>query len=391
MRIGVDARFLTHPQPGGFKTYAEGLIKALAEIDNVNQYIIYVDRDLAESDVPRADNFYYDVVSGTMPVLGMPVREQIGLRRAMQRDQLDVMHFLCNTATIYTRKNTIITLHDTIQVAFDEQLSLTNSLGKNKRLAIQTYSKWVILKSARSAQRIITVSKQEQAQISQHLRIPEERVVVTHLAAGPVFVPASPVQKLAWKLELQERFGLNGKLILGVGYEPRKNIPLLIEAFALLAPDHPDWQLAIVAGEPNRQKIFQQLLAKQHLSDRAVVLGRQSSSELAQLYNVADIFVFPSDYESFGLPPLEAMACGVPTIAMNSTSIPEIVEHGALLIDGKDAQTWANAIGKVLMDNDLSNQLVERGIRRASKFTWKRCAEKTLEVYQTVSECAVAY
>jgi len=388
MRIGIDARFLTHPQPGGFKTYTASLIQALTQIDDVNQYVIYVDRASSESELPRAKNFSYQVVDGTVPVLGVPVREQLGLRRFIQRDQLDIVHFLCNTATVNLQHKTIVTLHDTIQVTSKQQFSLTARLAQYKSWAIESYSKWTILRTVKSVERLITVSNSEKTQIMQHLQIPTERIAVTHLAAGPVFVPASSDQKAAWKLELQQRFGLSlkGKLILGVGYEPRKNIPMLIEAFACLASDFPEWQLVVVAAEPNRRNAFQELIAKRHLSDRAVVLGQQSASDLAQLYNATDIFVFPSEYESFGLPPLEAMACGVPTIAMNSSSIPEIVEDGALLVDGKDPQTWANAIQRVATNSKFRSELVQRGLKRASEMTWQNCARETLQIYYEVFE-----
>ncbi len=122
------------------------------------------------------------------------------------------------------------------------------------------------------------------------------------------------------------------------------------------------------------------------LENRVSILPSMRAAVLKVLYKTAEVFVFPSRREGFGLPPLEAMACGTPTIAMNLTSIPEIVQDGALLIDGAGAQTWADAIERVLKDDGLRKRLVGRGLKRASELTWEACARKTRKVYQEVSE-----
>lgn len=211
-----------------------------------------------------------------------------------------------------------------------------------------------------------------------------QRVCVTYMAANPVFAQASPQAQDAWRSELRPRLRLPDRFVLGVGYEPRKNIPLLIEAFSRLAQKVPDVGLVIVAAHAERGSHFRELSHELRLGDRVCVLGGMHPKDLAALYNLADVFVFPSDRESVGLPPLEAMACGVPTIAMNLTSIPEVVGDGGILLDGTSPDRWADAIERVLKDETLRRDLSIRGLRQAKSFSWRRCAEETIEVYRSV-------
>ncbi|GIK57625.1 MAG: glycosyl transferase [Chloroflexota bacterium] len=386
MKIGIDARFLTHPQAGGFKTYTNSLINALSQVDSVNDYIIYVDRAPAEELLPQPDNFTYKIVDGTMPGIGMPFREQILLKRQIETDQPHIVHFLCNTAPVGLKRKFVVTLHDTIQVTDPEPFKLTPNLARQKRSVIMAYSRWAIVKTAQAAQKVITVSNFEKNEIIRQLGLDPDRVCVTHLAPDPVFQRADEGVKEEWRAEVHHKYGLSRPFVLGVGYEPRKNTPLLIDAFAQLVNSHPERDLVVVAANEARRHYFQQLASEQHLTGRVTILPALSLKELAVLYNLAEVFVFPSERESFGLPPLEALACGTPAIAMNMTSLPEILGDGAMLVNGKDVQTWANAIDQVLRDNHLRQDLAQRGLQHAARLTWQRCAHKTVWIYQAVIE-----
>lgn len=386
MKIGIDARFLTHPQAGGFKTYTKNLIAALSQVDDENQYVLYLDRVPTAAQLPQQQNFSWHVVGGLLPGLEMPLREQIFLRRQLVADKVDLVHFLCNTATIKLPLPYLVTLHDTIQVTHQNPLPLTKQAGSYKQWAMMAYSKWAILQTADRAQRIITVSNYEKEQIVRHLRIAPERVVVTHLAPNALFQPANQEQKQRWRHALQQRYGLPCKFVLGIGYEPRKNIPLLIQAFAQIAGTHPETGLVIVAAEANQRHVFQAMISELGLAQRAIVLGALPAQELAKLYNIADAFIFPSERESFGLPPLEAMACGVPTVAMNQSSLPEIVQAGALLIDGKEPERWAAALHSVMMDQSLRATLIHDSLQRAQQLSWQQCAQLTVKAYREIGE-----
>jgi len=382
MRIGIDARFLTHPQLGGFKTYTVNLINALSQIECDHLFIIYLDRKKSENiALPQSKNFQYRVVPATFPVLGMPFREQVLLNMQMAKDELDVCHFLCNTAPIKISIKAVLSLLDVIQVETTQNFLTTRKFENFRRWAITAYSKWTILKTADKVDKLITLSQFEKSEIVKHLNIPPERIHVTYFGINSVFTQANSSTKKIWSSEMRKRLNLPKRYILGVGYEPRKNIPLLIRAFSKIAPNHPDLNLVIVAAEQERRYFFQQLAHDLELSNRIFILGSVQPNDLAALYNLAEVFIFPSERESFGAPPLEAIACGTPTIAMNMTSLPEILENGALLIDGKDVDVWANAIEKVLSDNDLRSDLIRFGLERATELTWENCAKETIRVY----------
>ena len=386
MRIGIDARFLTHPQLGGFKTYTVNLIKGLSQVDSDNLYILYTDREPIDVTLPESDNFTYRVVPSKIPMVGMPFREQISLGRHIAMDKPDVVHFLCNTAPIRMPEKSVLSLLDVIQVKTPQNFSTTKGLENYRRWAITAYSKWTILKTAHKADKVITLSYYEKDEIVKHLTIAPERIHVTYFGVNPVFSQASSQDREAWRSEIHQNYSVRRRFILGVGYEPRKNIPLLIEAFARIATSYPDIDLVVVAAEKERMLYFQRLATELDLSDRIAILAALNPSDLAVLYNLADVFVFPSERESFGAPPLEALACGAATIAMNMTSLPEVLGDGAILIDGKDVQTWANAIEQVLTRKSLRDDLVNRGLERAKEFTWQRCAQETIKVYEAAFE-----
>ena len=383
MRIGIDARFLTHPQRGGFKTYSINLINAIHQLDAENEYFIYVDRPYEPGQLPVKKNFHYRIVSGTFPIIGMPLREQVLLRAYISKDHLDIFHSLCNTAPIGLKIKQIITLHDTIQVTLKIRLSGLRNL---KYGMITVYSKWAILRSLKNPGHIITVSAYEKSQIlNLHNELKPSSITVTHLAASELFKQAHPHERPVLSEEIFNKFAISGDYLLGIGYEDRKNIPLLIDAFRQLTSEFPDLNLVIVAAEEGRKQNFQQLVEEYQLSERVRILGSVSPADLFALYNLASVFVFPSERESFGLPPLEAISCGAPTIAMNSSSLPEILGEGALFVEGKNVQQWADTLRKVLVDPNLRLKMIENGLRRASELNWENCARNTIQVYQQVA------
>jgi len=382
MRIGIDARFLTHPQVGGFKSYTTNLVQALGQVDSTDEYFLYLDRQVPLNDLPKYENFHYKIIASNIPGLGQPFREQIGLRQQMAWDRLDIVHFLCNTAPVHYSRNFVLTLHDTFQLNAVNTFPLWKSLLSHKKWAMTAYSRWAIVKSVYRATRIITVSHYERGLITNELSLSPDKVAVTHLAPNPVYMKADAETRREWRDEFQKRFQMKGNVILGIGYELRKNIDLLIRSFSLVAADDENSHLILVCAEKHQREIFCQLVCQLGLEKRVSVLGEQSLCELNMLYNIADLFVFPSKREGFGLPPLEASACGTPTIAMNTTSIPEIMQDSALLIHSEEPQIWANAIKQLLADESAREEMAQRGLRRASQFSWLRCAQETIDVYQ---------
>jgi len=381
MRIGLDARFLTHPQRGGFKTYTQNLITAISRLDEENEYFIYVDRLYEPGILPSKKNFTFRILGGTLPLLGMIFREQILLPIYVWVDKVEILHSLCNTAPVFVPAKKVVTLHDTIQVTSSGVLK---DLSNIKAWGIAAYSKWSVLRYIHKSDCIITVSEFEKRGIIDLFGIPREGVTVTHLAPNLIFKPASPIKKDEFRATLLEKFSIKKDFILSVGFEDRKNIPLVIEMYKKMSHEFPNLNLVIVSADMSKVLLFQETVKSCYLNDRVTILGPTEPSDLLMLYNLAKVFVFPSERESFGLPPLEAISCGVPTIAMKASSLPEILGDGALLIDGKDIQKWTDAIRHVLVDTNYQRGMIERGLKRASELSWDQCARETIDAYRAV-------
>lgn len=379
MKIGIDARFLTHPQPGGFKTYTENLIAGLAEVDQQSQYILYVDRPPDQSvRLPKRPNFQTQVVAGTLPLIGMPWREQMGLARQAKRDKVDLLHSPSLTAPLRLACRSVVTIHDTIWL-FPERFS--NGKSSGKRNLMRWYYNLVPRAAARSAAAVITVSGDAKQSITSHLHLRPERIFVTHEAASTIYRRISDPAPLT---AIRTKYDLGPEFILAISSaDPRKNITTLLKAFAQLPEAlRARYQLAVVWTHKLLAPEIMALADSLGISGQLRFLERVSNDDLVLLYNAASLFVFPSLYEGFGLPLLEAMACGTPVVAANNSSIPEIVGDAAVLVDAQQANGMAQAIGRVLEDKALHADLIRRGIARAGGFSWARCAQETVAVYQ---------
>ncbi len=379
-RIGIDARFLTHPQPGGFKTYTENLVRALADVDTVNEYVLYVDRPVdAGSQVPGKPNFHVRVVPANVPILGVPWREQVALAKQAKLDRLDLLHCPCLTAPLRTNCPLVVTLHDMIwyePAKYSQSASLLS-----KRKLMEWYYRQVPKLSAERALAIITVSEAAKRDIIDLLHIPRERVYVTPEAAGKVYRPIKDEARLA---RLRDKVGLGSDFVLAIGSaDPRKNIGNLLSAFAALpAAVLATYQLAVVWTHPHLSEQHGESARRLGIQDKVRFLRQVGDEDLAVLYNAATLFAFPSRYEGFGLPLLEAMACGTPVVAADNSSIPEIAGDAAVYFDAEDQAAMTSALTKVLMDKDLRRDLVRRGRIRAAGFSWIRCAHATLDAYR---------
>lgn len=384
MRIGIDARFLTHPQQGGFKTYSEHLVAALAEIDTTNEYFLYIDRPPPlDSCLPRGTRLRYRLVPGTLPALGMPLREQVGLALCAMRDRLDLFHAPCLTAPLALRCPLVVTIHDMIWRR-PERFAQPGARTSARSLMAQYYRLLPSL-AARRAAAVITVSHAAKADIVAELGLSPARVTVTHEAAKPSFRP--PASDAAAE-GARTRFHLAPGYLLAMGSaDPRKNLEALLRAYAALpAALRAEHQLAIVWTHRYLTGRLAAVAQSLGIAERLVALDQVSDVELAALYAGAAAFVFPSRYEGFGLPPLEAMACGAPVVAADTSSLPEIVGDAALLVPSDDDDALATALARVLREPVLARELAARGLRRAAGFSWRRCAEETLAVYRATGQ-----
>ncbi len=376
MRIGIDARFLTHPQAGGFRTYTRSLVAALAEVDGENEYVLYVDR--VPDDAPTlGPNFRLQAVPEEVPLLGMVWREQSALPRHIKRDRLDVFHAPCLTAPLRLPCPSVVTIHDMI---WHRPLRLDPAKPSLKHLLLDAYYRHVPERAARRASAVLTVSEAARASIVGKLGLPPDRVRVTPEAAAPRFRRVSDPEATAG---VCARFGLPPGFVLAMGSaDPRKNVSGLLRAFAALPPPlrerHP---LAVVWTHRHLASGLQEEAHVLGVAPQLHFLQGVSDADLVLLYNSAAVFAFPSRYEGFGLPLLEAMACGTAVVAADNSSIPEIVGDAGLLVGADDTAGLAGALTRVLTDDALRDGMIARGEARAAEFSWQRCARETLAVY----------
>lgn len=384
MRIGIDARFLTHPQAGGFRTYTEILVRALGRVDSSNVYVLYTDRSPGEVPLPRRGNLTYRVVKGTFPLLGMPIREQIGLPRNIAQDGIDVMHFPCLTASLAARCPSVVTVHDTIWLSFQPGTHSSRDVRSPKRWVMWLYNRYVAQLAAKRADHIIAVSHATKADVVSQLGISADKISVVHNAIKPVFQPNVGETQAG---DLRRRHGLDKDFVLGIGSaDPRKNMVGLVSAYAKLSREQRSrYQLVIVWTHSLLQNELLNLIDRSGIRDQVRFLERVPDKDLALLYNLATLFVFPSHYEGFGLPPLEAMACGTPVVAARNSSIPEVVGEAGLMVDATDFGALALAMERVLDDPALQAELVQKGLERARYFSWERLGRQTLKVYEKVA------
>lgn len=380
MRIGIDARFLTHPQRGGFKTYTECLVQALADVDRENTYMLYVDRTPRATDVlPSQPNFTCKVVPGSLTNYGMLWREQISLPRQVDRDHLDVFHAPCLTAPLFLKTPTIVTIHDMIW-SYPTRYT-TRKIQFNRRRLFEWYYQFVPYIAARNAEAVLTVSEASKKSILEYLKLDSKKIFVIYEAAKEIY---RPIRQADLVEKTVQRYGLTNRYILGIGSaDPRKNIKTLIDAYARLPKNlMKDNHLAIVWNHKSLESDSFLEAQRLNVSEYVHFLDNVPDKDLVSLYNRASMFVFPSLEEGFGLPPLEAMACGTPVLAANNSSMPEIVGDAAKMFSAQSVQELAELIKCVLEKPELQETMRSRGMERSANFSWKKCALETIDVYR---------
>lgn len=238
---------------------------------------------------------------------------------------------------------------------------------------------------ARDADAILTYSESTTHDIVEHLGVAREKITVAPLAVDEGF---QPVPRETAAEHVKSRHGVQPPYVLFVGtVEPRKNVPTLLRAFSKLRHEIPH-QLVLAGATGWEPQRFHEALEETGLGDRVLQTGYvQDHAELAAFYSAADLFVFPSFYEGFGLPPLEAMTCGCPVVAARNSAIPEVVGDAAVLLPADDADAWAETLRALLHDEDRRAALAEAGRQQAARFSWHDCAVRTAGVYRSLASC----
>jgi glycosyltransferase involved in cell wall biosynthesis len=372
MHIGIDAHAIGERQ-GGNETYIRNLIAALAELDQENRYTLYLtSRQAAEDWRGRWDNFKVRLLPPPTPLVRVPVALAFELRRR----PVDVLHVQF-TAPPFCPVPVVTTIHD---LAFEHHPETFTRRGR-------TQLKLTVRRTARRAAHILTVSEFSRQDIAHTYRLSPYKITVTPNGVAPHFTPEPRAADEAEAV--RRRFGIERDYLLAVGsIQPRKNLARLVGAYRRLRERHPDFtHQLVIAGR--RLWLHRETLAeikRQAWARDVIVTGYVEEGDLPALYRSASALVYPSLFEGFGLPPLEAMACGTPVITSKTSSLPEVVGDAARLVNPRREDEIAEAILDILTDGRRCEEMRRAGLARAARFTWGAAAEKTLRVYRAVAE-----
>nr|WP_084407169.1 glycosyltransferase family 1 protein [Pedobacter panaciterrae] len=372
LRIGIEVQRIFRAKKHGMEVVALELINEIQKLDKHNEYILYARNDVDETCVKEQENFKIRTLSSS----SYPTWEQLALPRAVKKDNLDFLHSTCNTSALNLPVPLMLTLHDIIY------LEKTDFKGTSYQNFGNLYRRFIVPKIVEKSKLIITVSNFEREVILNKLNLPEDKVKVIYNAVNPKFNTNYAKEKL---LTFKNSHELPDEFILFLGNTaPKKNTLNVIKAYT-------DYRSVVNDGLPlvildyDRKLVEDTLkeLGKEQFMENFIFPGYIPSDEMPLLYNCSSLFLYPSLRESFGLPILEAMACGVPVITSNTSSMPEVASNAALFVNPFDPNEIKDAIIRFFADATLRAEMKESGLKRASDFTWKAAAEQLISIYNS--------
>ncbi len=389
MRIAIDVR---HSRDYGIGTYIRNMVQSLARIDDKNRYILAGRKEDLREFGELPSNFRRAV----FPRSDSGILNQVSFPLFLRRLKPDLSHVPLNAAPLLMPQPYIVTIHDMSSILFAEtQQAESNSLRHQYRL-------FRFRRSLLRAQHIIAVSKSTQRDVEDLLNIPHSRISQIYSAPDPRFLEHSHFASSgslayeAWQEERQktlERYQITYPFLLYAGsVRPQKNVPRLVEAFAVLRTElenHPvyrDLRLIIIGDEMWKHPQVRRMVIQTRMEPYVRFFGFVPFDTLRVFYSAATAFVFPSLYEGFGMPPLEAMASGTPVVCSGTSSLPEVVGDAAVLVNPENVFDIARGIREVLTDEALRTALVGRGHAQACSYHWERTAREVLDVYREAGQ-----
>lgn len=368
MKIGIDATLLREDRITGVERYTINLIRSLIEVDDNNQYFVFFRKrypsQLADL-VPRLEVF-------VSPIKNRVVTDQLWLLYIAKKLKLDILHCPAFPSPLFYKGKTVLTIHDATLWKYPE----TRSKGG------QFYYSPLFPQAIRKSSKIITVSRNSKKDLIHYLNVPDSLITVIYEGIDNSFAG----RNLQQSSEVKIKYNLPGRYILTVGtLEPRKNLNMLIKGFEIFLKKYDTDHKLVIVGRKGWQKSLN--IAKE-LKSYVVLTDFVDEEHLPAIYRLADLFVFPSIYEGFGFPILEAMASQTPVVASNTSSLPEVGGYACLYADPYDPLDFAKKISIILNDKRLYDGLIKKGRERIKRFSWRKTAENTLKVYEEVfKEC----
>jgi len=372
LHIVMDAR---HIRDFGIGTYIRSLVHALSAIDSTNQYTLVsgpgdirtlagLPENFRSAIYTRRDSEFLDNVAFPFYLRGLSP---------------DLVHIPLNRVPVLMIRPYVVTIHDMANLFFEEERS-------DFRMQMRRFR---FRRGLERASLVIAVSEATKREVESFLGAPSQRIRRVYNAPDPDFLTPGPPAGSEAQLRTLERYQIDYPFLLYAGNIRRhKNIPRLVEAFAVVRdqlaahPVYKDLRLVIIGDTISQFPAVRQAVIKSRVEQAVRFLGFVPFETLRCFYEFAAAFVFPSRHEGFGLPPLEAMACGTPVVTSNVSSLPEVVGDAAILVNPENVFDIARGIRDVLLDEGLRAELVRRGRERAARFSWERTARQMLEIYE---------
>ncbi len=369
MKIGIDARTYSW---SGIGRYVRNLISELSKVDHKNQYVIFLGEDDFEDFEPPTKNFEKFLVGGSY----YSFSEQLILPWQIKKAHCDLVHFSHFNFPVIYEKPFVVTIHDLIPYLFPGQ--------KMKRAIHRVAYKFVIHKVVKKALKIIAVSENTRRDLIKYLEVPPEKIKVIYEGVEKRYLEKKSEDEIRAVLQ---KYKITPSYFLYVGvFRNHKNLPVLLKAFKRYQEEFSKKERLVLVGEKDPEyKEVDILIKKLSLQNQIITPGKISDKDLVCLYQGALAFIFPSLYEGFGLPPLEAMAAGTPVISSRAASLPEILDRAALFFNPKDIDELLALMKRVKSDKELQSNLEKKGLSQVKKYSWKKMAKETLNIYRSLS------
>ena len=368
MRIAVEANTY-YKNFAGSGVYARNIINIWKTEKGKDQFFLFANKRLSEMDLSKKTNRCVRIINGLLGMLWM----QVVFPLKLLFFKADILFCSGSIAPIFSPCPVVLTIFD---MSFMRYPKTCDFMFRVYLKVLMRFLKYRVAK-------VITISKFSKSEIVELLNIPESKITVTYLGSSRIFKTIHSEEKIK---EIKKSYSASENFILNIGtLEPRKNVISLIEAFSILKEKYGLIHKLVIGGKRGwyYDTIFEKV-KELGFGNEVVFTDYIPENVLPLLYNAADLFVYPSLYEGFGLPILEAMACGCPVITSNSSSLPEVVGDAAILVNPLSVDELAQAMLKVLKDNELRSKMVEKGLQRAKMFTWEKTADEILTVLKNV-------
>jgi glycosyltransferase involved in cell wall biosynthesis len=383
LRIVIDVRRI---HDFGVGTYIRNLVQALAKEDPHNRYALIVSPAHLRELPALPENFRI----ATYERSDMDFSDHIAFPAFLRQFPADLYHIPVNAVALLMPKPYVVTIHDLASLLYNPERGLRNQLRQFR-----------FRRGLTRADRVIAVSAATRRDVENLMGVPPNRIRVVYSAPSPEFFrhrhaadarAAGPETALLEQRRVLERYQIHYPFLLYAGaIRPQKNIPRLVEAFAIARaglashPEYRNLRLIIIGDEISRYPAVRQAVIQSRVEEVVRFLGFVPFDTMRIFHEAAAAFVFPSLYEGFGLPPLEAMASGTPVITSTMSSLPEVVGDAAMLVNPENVFDIARGIREVLLDPPLRAALVEAGLKHAAKFSWKNTAQQVLEIYREIA------